>query len=40
MRDEVKLPRGGGYAAFSVMVTANPRASILRWSRFASMAGS
>jgi hypothetical protein len=27
-----------GYAAVSVMVTWNPSASILRWSRFASMA--
>jgi hypothetical protein len=40
VRDEAKLSRGCVYAAFSSMVTANPRASIRRWSRFASVAGS
>jgi len=38
--EELELPRDCCYAAFSVMVTANPRASILCWSRFASAAGS
>lgn len=36
----IEVVDGVGYAACSLMVTAKPSASILRWSRFASTAGS
>ncbi|MGA2531276.1 MAG: hypothetical protein ABSG36_19225 [Acidimicrobiales bacterium] len=45
-RDEARVvpqrewPAGESYAAVSVVVTLKPSASIRRWSRFASMAGS